>query len=212
MDGDGDLDVIAAEATGGVSWYAWGGALWHEHPVTTVDASDVPQGVLGQDMDGDGDGDVLVAAHDLNTVAWHEVTSTVTGSTVSFSYTEHVISSSVTEAKSIAVGDVDGDGDVDVASTAKDSGLGNLAWHEQLSASWADHSVAPDLRNLRIPYLADMDGDSDLDLLQLCTSSSGGYVCRADSPLMNRGAAATRIFRGDESRPRRGRDADSPRS
>lgn len=78
-----------------------------------------------------------------------------------------VFSDSVAE-DGLAAGDVDGDGDVDLAAVAA-GGL-HAVWLEnpagdEAAGPWRRHAVAPSLRVLDRIGLADLDGDGRLDLI-----------------------------------------------
>lgn len=70
MDGDADLDVLAADFTGdGVRWHentAGDGSAWTAQPIAA--GFDAVRAVDAADVDQDGDVDVLVASHDDNMV------------------------------------------------------------------------------------------------------------------------------------------------
>ncbi|MBZ0172721.1 MAG: FG-GAP-like repeat-containing protein, partial [Phycisphaerales bacterium] len=87
-----------------------------------------PRTVIAADLDADGDIDVLSANSDDDTVVWYE-----NDGAPDPVLTEHVVTAAADSAFSVAVSDVDGDGDLDVlsASTRDDK----IAWHENDGAS-----------------------------------------------------------------------------
>ena len=84
---------------------------WTEH---TVDgAFHSAFSVYVADIDGDGDMDVLGAAHYANVIAWWENTA---GDGTA--WTEHIVDGTFDGARSVYAADVDGDGDMDVLGAA----------------------------------------------------------------------------------------------
>ena len=74
VDGDGDVDVLSAspdDAT--IAWYEnldGSGGSWRYHGIYT--AADYSRSVLGIDLEGDDDVDVLSASINDGTIAWYE--------------------------------------------------------------------------------------------------------------------------------------------
>ncbi len=117
LDGDGDLDVLATHRQpDDVVWYENGagdGSTWTEHQIDTD--LEAAQGVAYGDLDGDGDLDVLAGGGEAGSFAWYEndlEASTVCGSP----WCAHPLSSALTEA--VGIGDLDGDGDLDLAQSS----------------------------------------------------------------------------------------------
>ena len=74
LDGDGDQDLAATNATAGLAWYR--NATIHSQacfvPRTISTAVAGARAVVPADVDGDSDLDVVSAAFQSNTVHWHE--------------------------------------------------------------------------------------------------------------------------------------------
>jgi len=80
--------------------------------------------VYAEDVDGDGDIDVLSASEGDNKIAWYENDG-------NGNFTPHTITTGAHTAISVYAIDVDGDGDIDVLSS---SFIDNkIAWYENLS-------------------------------------------------------------------------------
>ena len=161
IDGDGDMDVIASSSwESGIAWWEnvdGAGAIWIEH---TVDGSfDFAMSVYSEDIDGDGDMDVLGASIDFNEIAWWENLDG-TGT----SWIKHIVGSDIFGAYSLYVEDIDGDGDMDVIGSKGDS----VDWWENVTGSgvlWIKHAVGSDFDDPECVYAEDIDGDGDMDIL-----------------------------------------------
>ncbi len=163
IDGDGDIDVLgAAYYADDVAWWENGdglGTTWIEH---TIDGEfNGARSVCSDDIDGDGDIDVLGAAFYADEVVWWE---NVAGQGTT--WIEHQVSGSFDGVQSIHTDDIDGDGDIDAmgaASTADD-----IAWWENgdgLGTTWIEHTVDGEFDYAHSIYSDDIDGDGDIDLL-----------------------------------------------
>ena len=168
MDGDGDVDILAAAfESNDVSWFENDGTpnnnTWTEH---VIDASfSGPRQVYATDMDGDGDMDVLGAAASGDDISWWENTS-ITPSLPTIT-TEYSVDGSFNGSISVYATDMDGDGDVDILGAAKDGN--DISWWENEgtpnNSSWTEYLVDGDFGGVRSVYATDMDGDGDVDIL-----------------------------------------------
>ncbi len=138
VDGDGDLDVFtAAQDADTIAWFentTGAGTSWTEH--TIDDAVGDPVSVAAVDLDDDGDYDVLAAAFSGDAVVWLENTSG-DGTT----WTRRKVDGAFEEALSVAVADVDGDGDLDVlgASLKEDT----VAWWQNETPPGSRRAARP---------------------------------------------------------------------
>ena len=99
VDGDGDIDVLAALAVGNkIAWYENDGGSPPTFNERVVGYGASPRSVIATDVDGDGDIDVLSASRLDDKIAWYENTTPRCGD---------------------CPADFDGDGDVDAADLAQ---------------------------------------------------------------------------------------------
>jgi CubicO group peptidase (beta-lactamase class C family) len=182
LDGDGDLDIVAgSRGESRVLWFEnLGGLQFSEHPIGLVDTPD-ELSVTGFNMDyADLDAD---GRCDIVSTAWP-------GSIVLLHRPEHpddawqwslLGSAWPDQLVSVRLGDIDGDGDLDIFSGAYSHGprdrdgplvtvndpLGRIAWFENPgdgSTPWPRHDISRRKRGMYDNWLLrDLDGDGDLD-------------------------------------------------
>jgi len=112
LDGDGDLDVLAASYLDDtVAWFEnldGAGAFGAEQVITATAKG--ARMALAADVDGDGDQDVVSTSFLDDVTAWYENLDGQAGA-----FAQHVIfDGSTVGATAVQVADVDGDGDADV--------------------------------------------------------------------------------------------------
>lgn len=159
IDGDNDLDVVAAAGFGDeIAWFRNDSGTWSTaNSIET--AFDGAGSITLADVDGDGDVDVLSTAANDNEVTWFENNGTGT------SWTTHTIATSFFGASSAVAADIDCDGDLDVIATAP--GGNGLAWWENLNGdglNWTKRTVEL-LNGVRSVAAADVDQDGNVDLV-----------------------------------------------
>ena len=166
LDGDGDLDVLAAmHGEGRVAWYENDGlgGFGPAQNITTAAAS--VRCVLAADVDGDGDADVLSASQGDDKVAWYENTDGLG----TFG-PQLVITTAADGTRSVRAADLDGDGvrDVIVASPFDHT----VAWfaNDGQGGFGPEIDLTTTVLGASDAAAADIDGDGDLDAL---TASPG---------------------------------------
>jgi len=176
VDGSGFLDVIVGVATGPDEvWLADGaGAFGARVRVETSEAT--AQVVLG-DLDHDGDLDLLSAASGelgrahLNSLSasWGSFELTFTGQALTGGYT-----------RSFAAGDVDDDGDLDLAVGLSSTVIGNRVFLGNGDGTFTDSGQALGTSGTPGVAMGDVDGDGDLDLVYGRQSEVANLVFRND--------------------------------
>jgi hypothetical protein len=144
-----------------------------EHFVST--SAPQPSGVVAADVDGDGDTDVVTAEYSLNGVAWYENDGASPPA-----WTKHIVDPSAAGPITVAVGDVDRDGDVDIFSANfNDEGIAVYENSGPPSSSWTKRVISNFWGDPWAVDAADVDGDGDIDGIGGLTNSICGppLVC-----------------------------------
>jgi hypothetical protein len=163
IDGDGDLDVLSvSQSESRITWYENTDGQGSFGPRRIIDTvPDFVVSVLGADIDGDHDVDVLAGTAFLGRVVWYDNTD----GTGNFGPLQ-VITTMARNAQSVGAADLDGDDDLDVLIAAQlDS---SLAWHENTDGAkrfGPGQTIDGDLMSPNSVHASDIDGDGDFDVL-----------------------------------------------
>lgn len=163
LDGDGDVDLLSASYSDDrIAWYentAGNGTAWTARDVSVV--ADVASDVGVADIDRDGDLDVLSASTGDSKLAWYENDRTPTVG----AWPVHVVSTEAVDAASVATGDIDGDGFLDVVAAT--DGANKVSWYRNdgNGGGWQAVSIPASTSAPTGAEPADVDGDGDLDVV-----------------------------------------------
>ncbi len=168
LDGDGDKDVISASAEDNkIAWYEnkdGMGGFGSQQEITT--SANYVLNVSANDLDGDGDIDLLSATYGGGNVAWYENTDGLG----SFS-SKKIISADMPSSFDAFAIDLDLDGDLDVLTHSWTSH--KIAWFENLDGqgNFGSERLIPNNQYLVGSIdIADLDEDGDIDILASVTN------------------------------------------
>jgi uncharacterized repeat protein (TIGR01451 family) len=199
LDGDGDLDAMVMNG-GGFDDAIWFNDGTGNFPVRSALAG---TGYLGDtvalgDLDGDGDLDALVGNWSSKTGFglypwWNDGHGVLTQGT-------HLGS---TYTLDVALGDLDGDSDLDVYLAVGNGG--NEVWVNEGGGVFTDTGQALGTRTSRAVALGDLDGDGDLDAYVVNADNTNNQNCVwlndggvfTDSGQLLGATASNRVVLGD---------------
>ena len=174
LDGNGTLDVaIVNNQKGNVVWFANSGkpaaGPWRRHVIST----DCPRAydiALG-DFDGDGDVDAATAGYTSNLVAWYENPGQ---DRLDRRWTRRVIDDAIQEARTIATGDFNRDGKIDLLAAAvgapdAPNHESQVVWYENsgqpAKQNWPKRIISQEFPAAIHGHPVDLDRDGDLDVV-----------------------------------------------
>ncbi len=173
LDGDGDRDVLSAsDLDNKIAWYEnrtgeRGADGFGRQQIITSNAKEV-RAIATEDLDQDGDDDLLTAFSD--TVAWYENQITENGTDGDGFGPPQVLSASARSAQSVTTADLDGDGDQDVLSASW--GPNTVSWYEnqigehpKSSGFGPQKTIMADESGAESVVTEDLDGDGDQDVI-----------------------------------------------
>ncbi len=167
IDGDGDMDIIGGREGGLYKWVNDGSGGFTETNLGSTYQYALALG-LG-DIDGDGDLDVITGEGKITTEYLGIVRKWVNDGSGGF--TKSDLGTVGNWVWAISLGDIDGDGDLDIIS-------GNWAsntiykWVNDGSGGFTETNLGSCTRSVRTTALGDIDGDGDLDIVN-CDNSGG---------------------------------------
>jgi hypothetical protein len=146
VDGDGRVDLVQpggffiCGACGSLSWWRQEpGSRWTRHDLVPVGSPLFFHHAEVADLDGDGLRDLVTVGE----TATSATTMVFLGVSDGFSTTPRVLGEGLGSLP--VVTDVDGDGDLDIASAQYFSRNGSFAWLENVAGAFVKHVIAADL-------------------------------------------------------------------
>jgi len=163
IDGDGDLDMLSA--TSGVdvinSYENIDGQGTFGSQKSIAPLINLPSCVIANDLDGDGDMDIVTASDFDDKVAWYENTD---GQGTFGS--QQIITTNADRVRWVYTSDLDGDGDLDILSASNNDN--KIAWYENTDGQGTfgtQQIITTNATAATSVYAIDLDGDGDMDVL-----------------------------------------------
>lgn len=179
LDGDGDIDILAAYGptsdSTGLYWYENDGAGSFERHTITADPTN-PIAVTGADFDNDGDVDVLAIRQEPWSVSSPDLTFMLFENDGSAGFTLHAFPSEHGRFRALhRAADIDNDGDLDVFARLGNGACGGTALFERSCAVWYENTGSLeftehflfhfDYKLLHDMDAVDLDADGNIDLV-----------------------------------------------
>jgi hypothetical protein len=162
VDSDGDMDVLSGSCgeypsfNSEINWYENDGSENFTQYTIIANASYFLS-VHAEDLDRDGDIDVLSASSFDDKIAWYENDGNE-------NFVPHTITTGADAAMSVYTSDVDGDGDIDVLSASYYDH--KIAWYENDgNQNFTPHIITTNASGARSVFAIDVDGDGYMDVL-----------------------------------------------
>lgn len=169
LDGDGDLDLTSSDIRAGgenscLFWYRnEGKGEFRQFVIGQNHSAWFERHAIG-DINADGRPDVLVVDNNNGRLLWFANNPDPAAGP----WQDHVLTTDCPRAYDVVLVDLDGDGDLDAASSGYTSGQVN--WYENPGANgwaqpWPRHTIDHAMPEARTIRAGDFDRDGDVDLL-----------------------------------------------
>jgi hypothetical protein len=157
LNGDGFVDIISTTNDNEIVWYQNNGDGTFISPALISTEVDGPNMVYAEDMDADGDMDVLSSSYLDDKIAWYENLGDGTfGDQI-------VVASWINGATSVFAADINGDGAMDVLSSSRTDD--RVIYHEKVGDAFVPYFIASDVDMPYSVLAKDLDTDGDLDIV-----------------------------------------------
>ncbi|MGK4567116.1 FG-GAP repeat domain-containing protein [Flavobacterium sp. 3HN19-14] len=179
IDGDGDMDIVCSYAfnsspyEGKLVWFENNnnGSFGAEQVITTDNATLFLTSLLeAEDLDGDGDRDIIIGYKDYNKVAWiRNMGNGVFSAAIA-------ISSSAGGISSITTSDMDNDGDTDIIASLRTDN--QIVWYKNLNGlgNFSDENViVSNAEETNSVLVTDINGDNTNDIVYTETNEIGWF-------------------------------------
>lgn len=166
LDGDGDLDVLAAaSAASKILWFEnVDGQGSFSMPLNVATNTGKAEYVYAADLDGDGDQDVVAMQITGDDLVWYENTDGL-----GTMWSKKIAANNTGGFRSFIPTDLDGDGDQDLVSEIHSYGAEEkIIWYENEDGQGnfsTEYKIAEEENIIGRVYLADLDADGDTDIL-----------------------------------------------
>jgi hypothetical protein len=210
LDNDGDLDAVSGSGSSAayeiIAWQSDGTPFdgpWTSHNVGSSD--DYVWAVVVGDLDDDGDLDIVSSGgtrEDYEIIAWRN-----DGTPGSMLWIPNDLGTGGDDVWSLALGDLDNDGDLDVISgRGADTQYQVVVWENEgtpLSGPWTYNDVGASNDDVWSVAVGDLDNDGDLDIVtgsglseshEVIAWQNDGTPFSGDWPRSNVGASSDSVW------------------
>jgi hypothetical protein len=161
IDNDGTKDIIIGtfHINGDLAWFKnlGGGNFGPKNMISTGELDGI-RAIYLEDLNNDGNIDVVTASGGDNKIAWFENTGG------SFS-SQQIISTNAVNASDVFAADFDNDGFIDIVSSSRDDF--KIAWYKNLGSNTFSNEIIVDVFTNDAFFVtgADMNNDGDMDIV-----------------------------------------------
>ena len=169
INGDGAMDILAFNLTGTSGLYWLNGAKNFDQKLIDGDNTiDLGGDFVIFDIDGNGKKDIVRQGYGEDRVSVLYQTGDMV---FRREYIETNWDNGGNPSAKMAVGDLDGDKDLDLIFPEQGNVDGDLSWFENINGKLFRHLLYSELIGARIPKFADVDKDGDQDIFLTVSSS-----------------------------------------
>ncbi|MDA0991085.1 MAG: VCBS repeat-containing protein [Verrucomicrobia bacterium] len=178
IDGDGNIDLVAADTDVGLYWFENDGfGNFARHIIHTREHEWLERRAT-VDINGDGKPEIVHIDNINGGLLWFQQTGGDPRDKRNWQY-HYITHHDLPGAYDVAVADFDGDGDFDVAASSWRKG-NQFAWFENRDGLWVKHLIEENIGQTRTMRAADINGNGMMDLLG--TAATGNEVIWYENP------------------------------